>query len=78
MSYWRNDELESVKQTAISIPSANGLSYGAGQRIDITIPPNIKMFDGRKSYLNFDVKLGLPAGAPTRLTLDPQDRKSVV
>ena len=78
MSYWRNDELESVKQTAISIPSANGLSYGAGQRIDITIPPNIKMFDGRKSYLNFDVKLGLPAGAPTRLTLDPHIGGSVL
>ena len=71
MSYWKNDELESVKQTALSIPSANGLSYGEGQRVDITIPPSIKMFDGRKSYLNFDVKLGLPAGAPTRLCLDP-------
>tara|TARA_R110000744_G_scaffold102702_3_gene197306 strand:- start:1126 stop:2943 length:1818 start_codon:yes stop_codon:yes gene_type:complete len=71
MSYWKNDELESVKQTSISIPSANGLSYGEGQRVDITIPSNIKMFDGRKSYLNFDIKLGLPEGAPTRLTLDP-------
>ncbi len=73
MSYWKNDELESVKQTQRAITSRNGLSYSGGQRVEITVPPNIKLFDGRKSYLNFDVKLKLPAGlAPTRLTLDPK------
>ena len=73
MSYWKNDELESVKQTQRAITSRNGLSYSGGQRVEITVPPNIKLFDGRKTYLNFDVKLKLPAGlAPTRLTLDPK------
>ena len=73
MSYWENDELESVKQTQRAITSRNGLSYQGGQRVEIVVPPNIKLFDGRKSYLNFDVKIALPAGqAPTRLTLDPK------
>ena len=73
MSYWENDELESVKQTQRAITSRNGLSYQGGQRVEIVVPPNIKLFDGRKSYLNFDVKIGLPAGLkPTRLTLDPK------
>ena len=72
MSYWKNEELKPVKQTQRAITSRNGLSYQGGQRIEIVVPPNIKLFDGRKSYLNFDVKLSLPTGGtPTRLTLDP-------
>lgn len=72
MSYWKNEELESVKQTQRAISSRNGLSYSGGQRVEIEVPPSIKLFDGRKSYLNFEVKLSLPSGgAPTRLTLDP-------
>ena len=73
MSYWKNDELESVKQTQRAITSRNGLSYKGGQRVELVVPQNIKLFDGRKSYLNFDVKLVLPSGlTPTRLTLDPK------
>ena len=72
MSYWKNEELKPVKQTQRSIPSRNGLSYSGGQRVELVIPPNIKLFDGRKTYLNFNVLLSLPAGAsPTRLMLDP-------
>ena len=72
MSYWKNEELASIKQTQVSIPSANGLSYNDNQRIDLHIPPNIKLFDGRNTYLNFDVKLQMPAGlGTTRLCLDP-------
>ena len=72
MSYWKNEELKPVKQTQRAITSRNGLSYQGGQRVELVVPPNVKLFDGRKSYLNFDVKLSLPAGGtPTRLTLDP-------
>jgi hypothetical protein len=72
MSYWKNEELKPVKQTQRAITSRNGLAYSGGQRVELVIPPNIKLFDGRKSYLNFDVKLSLPSGeAPTRLILDP-------
>ena len=75
MSYWRNEELESVKQTQRAITSRNGLSYSGGQRVELIVPSNIKLFDGRKSYLNFDVKIALPdqtSYKPTRLTLDPK------
>tara|TARA_R110002020_G_scaffold75872_2_gene192804 strand:- start:7341 stop:9164 length:1824 start_codon:yes stop_codon:yes gene_type:complete len=72
MSYWKNEELTSIKQTQVSIPSANGLSYNEHQRIDLHIPPNVKLFDGRNTYLNFDVKLQMPTGLKTtRLALDP-------
>ena len=70
MSYWRNDELESVKQTQTSIPSANGLSYKDGERIDITIPPTIQLFDGKSSYLNFDITINGDDDHKTRLVLD--------
>ena len=76
-SYWRNDEKYSVSQTQVSIPSTNGRSYSAtsgsgGRRIDFQIPPTVKFMDGKNSYLQFDVKLGIGAGEqPTRLQLDP-------
>ena len=75
--YWRNDEKYSVSQTQVSIPSTNGRSYSAtsgsgGRRIDFQIPPTVKFMDGKNSYLQFDVKLGIGAGEqPTRLQLDP-------
>ena len=73
MSYWRNDELETIKQTQSTIPSANGLNYSGGDRIDITVPPTIQLFDGKSSYLNFDVKITQADDStdyPTRLVLD--------
>lgn len=70
MSYWRNDELESVKQTQTSIPSANGLSYTSGDRVEITIPPSVHLFDGKSTYLNFDITLNGDSTSPTRLVLD--------
>tara|TARA_R100000654_G_scaffold4467_1_gene13253 strand:+ start:558 stop:2372 length:1815 start_codon:yes stop_codon:yes gene_type:complete len=70
MSYWRNDELETIKQTQTTIPSANGLNYSSGDRIEINIPPTIQLFDGKSSYLNFDVKINADEGVPTRLVLD--------
>ena len=76
-SYWRNDEKIKVSQTQVSITSTNGRSYSAtsgtgGRRIDFEIPPTVKFMDGKNSYLQFDVKLGIGAGEqPTRLQLDP-------
>jgi hypothetical protein len=76
-SYWRNDEKIKVSQTQVSIPSTNGRSYTgtagqSGRRVDFEIPPTVKFMDGKNSYLQFDVKVALPAGAdPTRIHLDP-------
>lgn len=76
-SYWRNEAQIQVKQTQISVPSINGRSYSgvagqSGRRVDFEIPPNVKFMDGKNSYLQFGVKVGLPSGAvPTRLHLDP-------
>lgn len=76
-SYWRNDEKIKVSQTQVSIPSTNGQSYSgtagqSGRRVDFEIPPTVKFLDGKNSYLQFDVKVAVPAGdVPTRLHLDP-------
>ena len=76
-SYWRNDEKIKVSQTQVSIPSTNGQSYTgtagqSGRRVDFEIPPTVKFLDGKNSYLQFDVKVAVPAGdVPTRLHLDP-------
>jgi len=76
-SYWRNDEKIKVSQTQVSITSTNGRSYSgtagqSGRRVDFEIPPSVKFMDGKNSYLQFDIKLAVPAGdVPTRLQLDP-------
>jgi len=76
-SYWSNEDKIKISQTQISIPSSNGQSYTTtagsdGARVDFVIPPNTKFFDGKNSYLQYEIKLALGAGAdPTRLILDP-------
>ncbi len=76
-SYWKNDDKIKVSQTQVSVPSTNGQSYSgtagqSGRRVDFEIPPSVKFMDGKNSYLQFDLKLAVPAGeAPTRLHLDP-------
>lgn len=71
MSYWKNDDRPSVKQVSHAISAVNGLNYSGGQRVDLEVPNNIELFDGRASYLNFNVKIQAPAGrAPTKLCLD--------
>ena len=75
--YWKNDDKIKISQTQVSVPSTNGLSYTStagqsGRRVDFEIPPTIKFLDGKNSYLQFDIKVALPAGStPTRLHLDP-------
>tara|TARA_R110000737_G_scaffold224042_4_gene238961 strand:+ start:786 stop:2597 length:1812 start_codon:yes stop_codon:yes gene_type:complete len=71
MSYWKNKDEESIEQTSVSIPSVNGLSYNAGQRIDIVVPNSVDLFDGRASYLKADVLIQNNTARHTRLQLDP-------
>ena len=71
-SYWSVDETMRIGQTFVSIPSENGLEYSENQKIQLYVDPSTKYMDGHNSYLEFNVKLNLPAGAPvpTRLQLD--------
>ena len=71
-SYWKVDDTARIGQTFISIPSENGLEYTENQKIQIMVGPETKYMDGHNSYLEFNVKLGLPSGSPTptRLQLD--------
>ena len=69
--YWSSDSSVRVGEKKISVPSENGLSYSAGNKVQIFVDPSTRFMDGRESYLKFNVKLSLPAGkAPTRLQLD--------
>ncbi len=76
-SFWKNDDKIKVSQTQVAISSTNGRSYSgtagiSGKRIDFEIPSSVKFYDGKNSYLNFDIKLACPSGLPpTRLQLDP-------
>lgn len=70
-AYWTADQSARVGEKKISVPSENGLSYSPGQKVQIFVDPSTKFMDGRESYLQFNVKLKLPAGGtPTRLQLD--------
>ena len=71
-SYWKVDESMRIGQTYISIPSENGLEYSENQKIQLFIDPSTKYMDGHDSYVEFDIKINLPTGAPkpTRLQLD--------
>ncbi len=70
-SYWKTDDIVRIGETEVSIPSENGLSYSAGQKVSLMIPPSVKFLSGKDSYVEFDVKISLPAGKkPTRLQLD--------
>tara|TARA_Y100001938_G_scaffold149434_1_gene236208 strand:- start:253 stop:2106 length:1854 start_codon:yes stop_codon:yes gene_type:complete len=82
MSYWKNDEKIAMSQTQVAIPSTNGKSYtstagSGGKTVEFEIPPTVKFIDGKNSYLNFNVKLGVGA-VPTRLQLDPHIGGSVL
>jgi len=76
-SYWKNEDKIKVSQTQVSVPSTNAQSYTgtagqSGRRVDFDIPPTVKFMDGKNSFLQFDIKLAIPAGdTPTRLQLDP-------
>ena len=70
-SYWKTDDIVRIGETEVSVPSENGLSYSPGQKVSLFVPPSVKFLSGKDSYLEFDVKISLPAGLPpTRLQLD--------
>ncbi len=70
-SYWSADNVVQIGETKVEISSENGLSFSGGQKISLFIPPSVKFMDGKKSFLEFDLKLSLPSGeAPTLLQLD--------
>lgn len=71
MSFWASENKIAIGQTKVAIPSENGLSYSAGQKIDITIPREIQFFQPKESYLSLEVEIALPDSRPTtRLSLD--------
>jgi len=69
--FWKVDDSVRVGEKKISVPSENGLSYTAGQKVQMFVDPSTKFMDGRETYLQFNVLLNLPSGGtPTRLQLD--------
>ena len=71
-SFWESSDLIPVAQKKLSIPAEFGLSYSAGQKVQINIPPSIDFFQPKETYLKFDVALtGASAGA-RRLFLDAE------
>lgn len=79
-SYWKVDESMRIGQSYISIPSENGLEYSENQKIQLFIDPSTKYMDGHDSYVEFNIKINLPTGAPvpTRLQLDEMGASSLL
>lgn len=61
-----------LKERYSVVPSSNGLSYDAQKLIEFYIPPTVKYFNPKNSYLEFDLEIKQPEGATynTRLQLD--------
>ena len=78
-SYWKVDDTMRIGQTYISIPSENGLNYNPEQKIQIFVDPSTKFMSGRDSYLEFNLKLKMPAGSvPTKLQLDQMGGNALI
>jgi hypothetical protein len=79
-AYWKVDDTMRIGQKFISIPSENGLEYSENQKIQLYVDPSTKYMDGHNSYLEFFVKINLPAGTPTptRLQLDEMGGNSLI
>ena len=78
-NFWSADDKLPISQKSVSIPSANGLNYSAGQRITFDVPSTVEYIQPKECYLSFEVQIQYPTlnadpavGAkPTRLQLDP-------
>jgi len=70
-TYWKSDNVVRIGETSVKIASENGLSYSPGQQIRLFVPPSVKFLSGKDSYLEFDLRLALNGGGPTKLQLDP-------
>ena len=78
MSFWSADEKIPVQQTKVAIPAEHGLEYTAGQKIVIHIPPTIKYFQPKESYLRFDVELNNTIANSVKLQLDGETGAQVL
>ena len=78
MSFWSADDKIPVQQTKIAIPAEHGLEYSAGQKITINIPPTVKYFQPKESYLRFDVELLQNLDHPVKLQLDGETGAQVL
>jgi len=70
MSFWSSSDKIPVKQTKVSIPAENGLNFQHGGLVHITVPPTVKFFQPRESYLEWTVNIDQQPTFPTRLQLD--------
>jgi hypothetical protein len=69
--YWKADNMMRVGERKVSVSAEHGLSYSPGAKVQFFIDASNKFIDGRECYLDFNVRLSLPAGGvPTRLQLD--------
>ena len=66
--FFSSQENDNIQQTNVRISAENGLSFEPGQTIGIYIPPSVKYFSGKDSYLQMDVNLN--SDKFTRLQLD--------
>ncbi len=70
-SYWSTDNIVQIGESKVEIPAENGLSYSGGQKVSLFVPPTVEFVDGKKSFLQFDLKLALDSTkSPTLLQLD--------
>ena len=78
-NFWSADDKLPISQKSVSIPSANGLNYSAGQRIQFQVPSTVEYIQPKECYLSFEVQIKYPnlnpdptlGVKPTRLQLDP-------
>lgn len=71
MSFWSSSDKIPVRQTKVSIPAENGLNFNDGGLLHITVPPTVKFFQPKESYLEWEVDLrSAQPDFKTRLQLD--------
>ena len=74
MSFFQSEGKINIGQTDIRISAENGLDFSQDQTIGIYIPPSVKFFSGKDTFLQFDALISGDFSAAdittTRLTLD--------
>ena len=76
MSFFQSDGKINIGQTDVRISAENGLDFTQDQVVGIYIPPSVKFFSGKDTFLQFDALISADFSAadinPTRLTLDAE------
>lgn len=74
MSFFQSDGKINIGQTDVRISAENGLDFEQDQTVGIYIPPSVKFFSGKDTFLQFDALISGDTSAAdistTRLTLD--------